>query len=155
MRVKCECGREAILSRLGKRKNCRACGANLLTSAKPVELAEVKLKPGRKPKPPRQIKNLRALCKTYPNLCTELAANGAQKARDAIAAMPAAEFRAALPDVAERLAQETLDTVEALSTDQFREALPHLAATLGIGAKQHDEPPVTAEQKANDKAQAK
>ena len=55
MRVKCECGREAVLNRPGKRKNCRSCGANL-RSAKPIRPRTVQLKPGRTAKPkPSQI----------------------------------------------------------------------------------------------------
>ncbi len=50
MRVRCACGREAVLTRPGKRKNCRHCGANL-REAKPVRPRTIQLKPGRTPKP--------------------------------------------------------------------------------------------------------
>ena len=43
MRVRCKCGYEGILSRPGKRKRCRKCGADL-RDGEPVKPRTVKLK---------------------------------------------------------------------------------------------------------------
>jgi len=50
MRVRCACGRFAVVTRPGKRKNCRGCGADLRV-AKPAKPRPVQLSAEPKPKP--------------------------------------------------------------------------------------------------------